>query len=291
MRASIPSIHELHEVLFNEDLCVAFLIEKGILIHPHHCSRCSSPTKKVSTINYRCIKKACRARISLLKGSFFSKNRLICSEALLIGYLWISKVSSSSMVAITGHSIQTIADYRRHFMQLVASTLDEEDDIIGGPGIIVQVDETKLGKRKYHRGHRVDGVWVLVGVEMTHERKVFIIPVPDRSANTLHEIIRSHVRQGSVIHTDMWKGYIGLEQLGFEHATVNHSIEFRNPDTGVNTNMVEGMNNGIKLSIPARNRTTDTVDGHAATFIWRRKHGLDLWGGLLQALKDIEYTE
>jgi hypothetical protein len=32
---------------------------------------------------------------------------------------------------------------------------------------IVEVDESKFGKRKYHRGHRVEGVWVIGGVERT----------------------------------------------------------------------------------------------------------------------------
>jgi hypothetical protein len=36
---------------------------------------------------------------------------------------------------------------------------------IGGPGIIIEVDESKFGRRKYNRGHRVEGVWVMGGVE------------------------------------------------------------------------------------------------------------------------------
>ena len=36
---------------------------------------------------------------------------------------------------------------------------------IGGPGIIVEIDESKFGKRMYYRGHRVNGAWVLVMFE------------------------------------------------------------------------------------------------------------------------------
>ena len=32
---------------------------------------------------------------------------------------------------------------------------------IGGIVIVVEIDESKFGKRKYHRGHKVDGVWVV----------------------------------------------------------------------------------------------------------------------------------
>ena len=31
------------------------------------------------------------------------------------------------------------------------------------------MDEKKLGKRKYHRGHRVERVWVISRVEKTAE--------------------------------------------------------------------------------------------------------------------------
>ena len=67
--------------------------------------------------------------------------------------------------------------------------LNDEDSIIGGSGIIVEIDETKLGKRKYNGGHRVDGVLVLVGIERTNERRMFVKRVEDRSASTFEEII------------------------------------------------------------------------------------------------------
>jgi hypothetical protein len=45
---------------------------------------------------------------------------------------------------------------------------------IGSPGIVVEVDETKLGKRKYHRGHRVEGVWVVKVWKGLHIKKFFV---------------------------------------------------------------------------------------------------------------------
>lgn len=43
--------------------------------------------------------------------------------------------------------------------------LIEESCKLGGPGKTVQIDESKIGKRKYHRGHHVEGQWVFGGIE------------------------------------------------------------------------------------------------------------------------------
>ena len=128
-------------------------------------------------------------------------------QTIYMAYLWLSKVTVSSAIMNTGHSSHTISSNYRHFRSLVASTLQEEDREIGGQGIIVEVDETKMGKRKYNRGHRVDGVWVIAGVERRAERKMLLIAVENRDSETLNNIIMSHVKEGSIIHTDMWKGY------------------------------------------------------------------------------------
>ena len=93
--------------------------------------------------------------------------------------------------------------------------------------MVVEVDEYKM--RKFHRGHHVEGVWVVGGIERTAEKMVFVCMVADRTKETLHRVIERHVAPGSILHTEMWKGYVGVEQLGFRHRTVNHAQTFRDP--------------------------------------------------------------
>ncbi|GFR14382.1 putative transposase-like protein [Trichonephila clavata] len=66
---------------------------------------------------------------------------------------------------------------------------------VGGSAVIVEIDESKFGKRKFHRGKRVE---------------------------------------------DCWKSYDCLSNEGFVHLKVNHSVSFKDPDTGAHTNTIEG---------------------------------------------------
>ena len=44
---------------------------------------------------------------------------------------------------------------------------------------------------------------------------------------TLIVIINQYVLPGSIVITDGWKGYSSLNQHGFEHITVNHSLHWK----------------------------------------------------------------
>jgi hypothetical protein len=285
----LPPLSTLSTILFDEQKCLQFLLDERILYNRELCQLCSSEVRIEGKV-WRCKNRQCRKKFSLLHESFFAKSKLKCCEMLLLCYLWLAKASYSTIIALTGHSSATVTEFMGHCRSLVFESLDDQDDMIGGPGIVVEIDESKFGKRKYHRGHPVEGVWVLGGIERTDAKKVFITSVPDRCARTLLGIISTRVRQGSVIYTDLWGGYAGLNQdLGYEHFTVNHSENFVDPDTGVHTNMIEGFWNGLKLRIAPRNRTMNCIDNHLFECIWRKKHADSLWDGLLASLKEVGY--
>uniref|UniRef100_A0AAF5D994 CDT1 Geminin-binding domain-containing protein n=1 Tax=Strongyloides stercoralis TaxID=6248 RepID=A0AAF5D994_STRER len=87
-------------------------------------------------------------------------------------YYSISGASTTQIIGYTQISKPTIATLNKYTCQLLADAVDLSDVTIGGPGIIVEIEESKFGKVKYHRGHRVEGAWVLGGVERTEENQI-----------------------------------------------------------------------------------------------------------------------
>jgi transposase-like protein len=285
----IPPLHTLNHLFTDEASCIQFLRERGVFYELESCSICDGLVT-FSDNAYRCRRKNCRKKVSLFQNSFFSMRKLGCNKVLFVGYLWLAGCNASSIMAITGHGKEALASIVSDFRQLVGAALDADDTIIGGPGIIVEIDESKFGKRKYNRGHRVEGVWVIGGVERTENRQMFAVVVERRDAATLLDVISRHVAAGSIVHTDLWRGYEQLEaHLDVEHRTVNHTQHFVNPGDGTHTNTIEGTWNGLKLKIAPRHRTRGQMTEHLLEFIWRRRHANDLWGGLIAALSDVHY--
>ena len=139
---------------------------------------------------------------------------------------------------------KTVRSLYKSLRQCMAEDLLEGGSAqkIGGQGHIVEIDESKFGKRKYNRGRRVVGKWILGGWCRT-TRECFLVECTNnkRDHHTLLRLIKQHVNPGTIILTDKWRGYNALERHGFTHLVVNHRAGFVDPITGVHTNACEGM--------------------------------------------------
>jgi hypothetical protein len=161
--------------------------------------------------------------------------------------------------------------------------------MIGGREIKVEIDECKIAKRKYNRGHVIKGAWAFGGVERTSQRGLFVEVVPDRTAQTLSEVIQRRIHPESIILPDCWRGYTQLSNMGFTHMTVNHSKNFLDPITQTHTNGIEATWSAIKRAIAIRNRNKDSVEGKVLTFIWIRQNRENLWDAFITAMASTHF--
>ena len=138
---------------------------------------------------------------------------------------------------------------------------------------IVEIDESKFGKRKYNRGKWVDGVWVFGGIERdSSPSKCFFQTVSDRSAATLIPIIKRCILPGTTILSDCWKAYNSLSAEGYLHETVNHSVQLLFvSESGAHTNNIESWWNALKKSLPKYGTNKELYNSYFAEYCIRRK--------------------
>ncbi|GFV62600.1 DDE_Tnp_IS1595 domain-containing protein [Trichonephila clavipes] len=141
--------------------------------------------------------------------------------------------------------------------------------MLGGPDVIVEIDESMFCKRKYNRGIRVKETWVFGGIERS-TNKCFFHVVQDRSKYTLLALIKSNIREGTTIISDCWKSYNCLEDECFFHLSVNHKMYFKDPETGAHTNSIEGSWSASKKYLRGIRRCDDQFDSYLTEFMWRK---------------------
>ncbi|MBT7872622.1 MAG: IS1595 family transposase, partial [Candidatus Marinimicrobia bacterium] len=88
----------------------------------------------------------------------------------------------------------------------------------------VEIDESYFGAKrvKGKRGRGASGKTIVFGI-LKRKGKVYTEIVPDARRKTLQDIIRGRVDMKTIIHSDGWRGYNGLVDLGYKkHFRVHH---------------------------------------------------------------------
>ena len=108
--------------------------------------------------------------------------------------------------------------------------------------------------------------------------------VPDRSGDTLKEVLLRRVNPGSIIFSDCWRGYNFVPDH-FTHQTVNHSENFVSFDC-TNTQRIEATWGILKrlLRKKGTQKCQDT-DLYISEFIFRQKNKDSLFPSFLDLIK------
>ena len=113
------------------------------------------------------------------------------------------------------------------------------DDLNTG---VFEVDESYFGPKrvKGKRGRGAGNKTIVFGL-YKRNGKVYTEIIPNAAAPTLQRIIRGRADISSVIHSDKWRGYDGLVDLGYEkHYRVCHGNYEFSDSKGNHINGIEG---------------------------------------------------
>lgn len=121
---------------------------------------------------WRCSKKKCRKEIGFLKDTFFEETHISLKEVKILGFLknlvilkifrlsyyWCRQTHTVEEILFdmqrennSNLSSSTITDWKNFFRNICAFYFERHPTMIGGPGTIVEIDETVIIKRKYNR--------------------------------------------------------------------------------------------------------------------------------------------
>lgn len=209
---------------------------------------------------------------SVRSGTWFALSRMPLIKCLKVTREWFGRCEQKFVMEDVNVAKKTVNDWYSFCREVCQTVLLEESVRIGGVGAIVEIDESKFGKMKYGRGRRVKGNWVFGGIERG-TNKCFFRVVPKRGKDELLPVIEEWVLPGTTIISDCWRAYDCLEDEGFQHLKVNHSLHYVNPETGAHTNTIEAVWSAIKRMLRNTPHKDDMFDSYLFEYVWRKQHG------------------
>jgi len=139
---------------------------------------------------------------------------------LLIRYFALD-LSASDVAELTGLTHKTVNTIFLKIRRRMVEDCARQSPFNNGE---VEVDESYFGARRVRgkRGRGASGKTIVFGL-LKRDGKVYTEIVPDCKKVTLQAIIRGRVALETVIHSDGWRGYDGLVDVGYaKHFRVEH---------------------------------------------------------------------
>lgn len=219
------TIEQFNRMFPDSDACLDWLMSQRHPGYMAHCAYCNVErkfhrvtTRKVYSCDY------CGTMIAPMAGTIFEK-----SSTSLRLWFYAMYLMSATRCDISAKQIQreTGVTYKtawRMFKEI--RTLMQES--ISLEGSLIEMDETYVGgKRRGGRPGRASGPAkekaIVIGA-VERGGKVVALVSNDVTKATLHGIAKEYVLPDSIIYTDHYPAYMGLDKInGYQHRRINHS--------------------------------------------------------------------
>ena len=127
---------------------VKFLLDRSILKLPETCPKCGMRVEHRDDggSRFRCLGRKCRHSVALREGSVFEGMRLSLERMMLVLLFWANRVPLTSIHRLL--MVDHEAEQGFRLAMSVRMQTETESLRVGGPGLIVEVDEMEFGRKK-----------------------------------------------------------------------------------------------------------------------------------------------
>ena len=167
--------------------------------------------------------------------NIFERARISRKKIRQVLRLFALDLTASQVTVLTGLNRNTVNRYLTLIRRSIARHCDSKSPFTG----VIELDESYFGAKRV-RGKRGRGAYGKTIVFGIYKRNgcVYTEIVPNCSRQTLYAIIKGKVLPASTIHTDRFRTYDGIVDLGYQkHYRVNHSAD----EFAVGTNHINGI--------------------------------------------------
>ena len=244
------SVRDFHNEFPNDAVCLAYIKSQRWPGETILCSKCARESKHYRVGNrtaYAC--EFCGNHIYPLAGTIFEKSTTPLKTWFYAMYLMGSTrcgISAKQIQRETGVTYKTAWRMFKQIRQLLS------EDGLQLEGSTVEVDEMYHGGRRERMGRRgrpAFGSHKVPVVGMVERGGRVVARVAENTKReTLHGLVKQYVMPASVVFTNDYVSYDGLQNLGYTHRRIKHSEKVY-VSGDVHTQTIEGFWSTVKRGI------------------------------------------
>ncbi len=152
---------------------------------------------------------------------FYRRSRISAKKFRQLLRYFALDFTATDVAQLTGLTRKSVTVIFLKIRRRISEEAERDSPLSGGE---VEVDESYFGARRVRgkRGRGASGKTIVFGL-LKRDGKVYTEVVADCKKATLQAIIRGRVAPETVIHSDGWRGYDGLVDVGYsKHFRVSH---------------------------------------------------------------------
>jgi transposase len=249
MSTKAPTLRQFQARFPTEDSCLDHLFQ--VRYAGTACPKCKRPLKYSRVKGrraYQC--NWCANQLYPTAGTPFDRTRTSLRDWFFVMFLFTTTrngVAAKRVERVIGVTYKT-AWRMCHEVRKYMAALDS-DDPLGGPGSVVEVDETAIGgTAKGSRGRYAGNKPMVLGM-LEKDGELVTRVVPNVKMHNLVPVVHEHILPGTHIHTDALPSYQHLGKQGYRHSIVRHQWKEYVGSEGQTVNRIEGFWSILKRGI------------------------------------------